>query len=121
EVRQLGRALSSMAQSVGELIDREHHARVEAEAANRTKDDFLAMVSHELRTPLNAILGWATILKSHKSEPALATRALDTIERSARTQARLIEELLDVSRIVSDKLRLNAVSQVSIVAAVEGA
>ncbi|MES1254990.1 MAG: ATP-binding protein [Acidobacteriota bacterium] len=107
EVRQLARALSSMAQSVGSLVQREHDARLAAEAANRTKDDFLAMVSHELRTPLNAILGWAAIMLNHQGDEAVATKALHAVERSARTQARLIDELLDVSRIVSGRLRLS--------------
>lgn len=121
EVRQLGRALSSMAQSVGDLVQREHKARVVAEAANRTKDDFLAMVSHELRTPLNAILGWASIMMNHKGDEAVATRALRAVERSARTQARLVDELLDVSLIVSGHLQLNVTSQLSLATIVEAA
>jgi signal transduction histidine kinase len=122
EVRQLGSALSSMARSVGQLVEREHEARVAAEAANRTKDDFLAMVSHELRTPLNAILGWTTILSNHHQQDEVMTaRALHAIERSARTQGRLIDELLDVSRIVTGQLRLNVTSQVSLTAIVEAA
>jgi signal transduction histidine kinase/CheY-like chemotaxis protein len=121
EVRQLGRALSRMAQSVGELIEREHAARLTAEAANRTKDDFLAMVSHELRTPLNAILGWTSIMLNHPRDEARTARALRAVERSARTQARLIDELLDVSRIVTGQLQLNTASHVSLNAIVETA
>jgi signal transduction histidine kinase len=114
EVRQLGRALSSMARSVGDLVQREQDARREAESANRAKDDFLAMLSHELRTPLTAILGWSTILMNHRGDGELADQGLHAIERAATTQARLIEELLDVSRIVTGKVQLNIVSQVSL-------
>ena len=77
-----------------------------AEEANRLKDEFLAVVSHELRTPLNAILGWARMLRAGSLSPADVPRALETIERNAHAQAQLIEDLLDVSRIVSGKLRL---------------
>ena len=84
----------------------EQEARGAAENANRLKDEFLATVSHELRTPLNSILGWATMLRRNKFDEATSARALETIERNARSQAQLIEDLLDVSRIVSGKLRL---------------
>jgi len=80
--------------------------REEAEVANRLKDEFLATMSHELRTPLNAILGWTTLLRSASADAANLERALATIERNARAQARLIEDILDVSRIISGKLRL---------------
>ena len=119
EVRQLGRALSSMATSLGVLVQREKEARLEAEAANRTKDDFLAMLSHELRTPLTAILGWSSIMLRRGGHHPLALQGLDAIERSARTQARLVDELLDVSRIVSGKLRLTLTGDVSIVRIVD--
>jgi signal transduction histidine kinase len=75
--------------------------------ANRLKDEFLATVSHELRTPLTAIIGWAHLLRSGALDEENATRALDTIERNGRAQSQLIEDLLDVSRIISGKLRLN--------------
>ncbi len=75
--------------------------------ANRLKDDFLAIVSHELRSPLNAILGWAQLLRSRKFDEAITARALETIERNARSQKQLIEDLLDISRIIRGKLRLN--------------
>ena len=81
-------------------------ARAEAEAANRSKDEFLATLSHELRTPLNAILGWASLLRGGQLGPADATQALETIERNARVQAQLIEDLLDVSRIIAGNLKL---------------
>jgi signal transduction histidine kinase/ActR/RegA family two-component response regulator len=74
--------------------------------ANRLKDEFLATLSHELRTPLNAVLGWARVLRSARVEPATEARALESIERNARAQARLIEDLLEISRIVTGKLRL---------------
>ncbi|WP_228061485.1 response regulator [[Phormidium] sp. LEGE 05292] len=74
--------------------------------ANRIKDEFLAMLSHELRSPLNAIIGWLSLLRNRKFDPATTARALETVERNARTQARLIEDLLDVSRILQGKLRL---------------
>src|SRR5688572_11484566 len=77
-----------------------------AEEANRLKDEFLAVVSHELRTPLNAILGWARMLRAGSLSTDDVPRALETIERNAQAQAQLIEDLLDVSRIVSGKLRL---------------
>ncbi|MBI2896440.1 MAG: GAF domain-containing protein [Deltaproteobacteria bacterium] len=81
-------------------------AHQQAREANRIKDDFLATVSHELRTPLNAILGWATLLRS-RGGPEDIVRGLDVIERNARAQARIIEDVLDVSRIITGKLRLD--------------
>jgi len=91
-----------------QLLESERAARSEAERASRLKDDFLATVSHELRTPLNAILGWAQILTQGRSElPQVAAQAMDAILRNARAQAHLIEDLLDMSRIVSGKIRLN--------------
>jgi signal transduction histidine kinase/CHASE3 domain sensor protein/ActR/RegA family two-component response regulator len=80
--------------------------RSEAEVASRAKDEFLATVSHELRTPLNAILGWTVLLREKKPEPEIE-RGLAVIERNARAQAKLIEDVLDVSRIISGKLALN--------------
>jgi PAS domain S-box-containing protein len=85
---------------------REHARRDEAEMANRAKDQFLATVSHELRSPLNAILGWAVILRTRKS-PDDADRGLAVIERNARQQAKLIDDVLDISRIISGKLALH--------------
>jgi PAS domain S-box-containing protein len=87
--------------------ERERRALEEAEAANVAKDEFLATLSHELRTPLNAILGWASMLRARQLGPEESARALDTIERNSRLQVRLIEDLLDVSRIVADKLVLD--------------
>ncbi len=88
------------------LLKREHNARAEAEQANRTKDEFLAVVSHELRTPLNAIVGWAGMLRDGSLDVTSSRRAIEVIDRNARAQAQLIEDLLDVSRIVSGNLRI---------------
>lgn len=91
-----------------QLLGREQEARGEAEAANRAKDEFLALVSHELRTPLNAIAGWIDILLANPDrDDAQITRALEVINRNAGLQARIIEDLLDVSRIVAGKLQLD--------------
>ncbi len=89
------------------LFVRERDARQHAEEADRLKDEFLATLSHELRTPLTSILGWASMVRNGEVEGANATRALETIERNARSQARLIDDLLDVSRIITGNLRLD--------------
>ena len=88
-------------------VIREQVARQEAEAANRMKDEFLATLSHELRTPLNSVLGWARLLRTRSFDEATTARALETIERNAKSQAQLIEDILDVSRIIRGKLHLN--------------
>ncbi len=90
----------------GQMMERERRARDLAEAVNRDKDEFIAVVSHELRAPLNAILGWARILKIGKYNAKTFEHAVDVIERSARTQQRLIEDLLDTARVIRGKLRL---------------
>ena len=89
------------------LYERQQSARAEAEAANTLKDEFLATLSHELRTPLNAVLGWTRMLRTGVLDPATSTRALEVIERNAGAQLQLIEDLLDVSRIITGKLRLD--------------
>ncbi len=89
------------------LLASEKEARRQAEIANRTKDEFLATVSHELRTPLNAILGWTRMLRTGAVEPKALARVLETIERNARAQTQLVEDILDVSRIIAGKLRVN--------------
>ena len=89
------------------LLSNEKLARNEAERANRLKDDFLATVSHELRNPLNAILGWAHMMRMGKLTPANVERAVETIYRNAQSQTQLVADLLDVSRIISGKLRLD--------------
>jgi len=88
--------------------------------ANRLKDEFLAIVSHELRTPLNPILGWAQILRTRKLDAATTARAVETIERNAKLQKQLIEDLLDVSSIIQGKLSLK-VSPINLVAVIEAA
>lgn len=89
------------------LLASEKSARAEAERASRMKDEFLATLSHELRTPLNAILGWSQLLRTANLSPADVSQGLDTIARSARAQAQLIDDLLDMSRIISGRLRLD--------------
>jgi signal transduction histidine kinase/DNA-binding response OmpR family regulator len=89
-----------------QLLVREQAARAEAEEANRTKDEFLATLSHELRTPLSAILGWSHLVRTGKLDEPHMTRAFETIERNARSQSQLIDDLLDVSRIITGKLQI---------------
>jgi PAS domain S-box-containing protein len=89
-----------------ELFRREQHARAEAEAANRGKDDFLAVLSHELRTPLQAMLGWLRLMRAGRLDAAATAKALETIERNTLTQTKLIGDLLDVSGILAGKLRV---------------
>ena len=102
------------------LLVRERAARAEAEEANRLKDEFLATVSHELRTPLNAMLGWLSLLRGGRLDSADSARGLEVVERNAKMQAQLIEDLLDVSRIITGKLRLD-VQPVDLTAVIEAA
>ena len=102
------------------LLDEEQRARAAAEAASRAKDEFLAVLSHELRTPLNAVYGWAHILRSGDLRGEAVTRALDVIMRNANAQVQLIDDMLDVSRIVTGKMRLD-VRAVDLKAVVEAA
>ncbi len=88
-------------------LEREKAAREEAQAANQAKDEFLATLSHELRTPLNAILGWARLLAGGSLDAEKTARAITTIERNALTQAKLIEDLLDISRVATGKMQLD--------------
>ena len=104
----------------GHLLVREKAARMEAERANRAKDEFLAMLSHELRTPLTAILGWSHLLRENPLEGAQLTHALDTIERNAHSQSQLIDDLLDVSRIISGKFQIER-SLVNLATAIDAA
>ena len=96
---------------------REQAARVEAEAANRMKDEFLQVLSHEIRTPLNGMLGWVKMLRQGKLDSSATTRALETIERNANAQAKLVDDLLDVSCIIRGQLRLEKrpVSLISVI------
>ena len=111
--------LMQLAQAVSGAIDnaRLYEASVQA---NRMKDEFLATLSHELRSPLNAILGWTQLLQNRTFSPAATKRALETIERNARLQTQLIEDLLDISRIIRGKLTLNPCA-VNLISMVEGA
>ncbi|MUG97220.1 response regulator [Scytonema sp. UIC 10036] len=90
-----------------QLLAREQEARTTAEAANRLKDEFLTTLSHELRSPLNSILGWIRLLNTRKFDEVTTARAMETIERNAKAQVQLVEDLLDVSRIIRGKLQLN--------------
>ena len=103
-----------------QLLLREQAARAIAEAANRSKDDFLAIVSHELRTPMTAIAGWASMLQTGQLDEERAALAIETIERNANLQMQLIEDLLDVSRIVRGELSLDF-GNVDLVAAIAAA
>jgi signal transduction histidine kinase/ActR/RegA family two-component response regulator len=89
------------------LLVVERQAREEAERTNRIKDEFLASLSHELRTPLNAVLGWAQLLRAKRASPEFLEQGLEVLERNAKLQARLIEDLLDMSAILSGKVRLD--------------
>jgi signal transduction histidine kinase len=106
EVRALGEALAAMSGEIDKLVRREQAARRDAESANRSKDHFLATLSHELRTPLNAIFGWTRLLRTNGHDGERVDRATMAIERSAEALRRLVDDLLDVSRIVSGRLRL---------------
>lgn len=102
------------------LLESERAARQELERAGRIKDEFLATLSHELRTPLNAILGWAQIIKMDPSDAETVSEGVSVIDRNVRVQAQLIEDLLDVSRIISGKVRLE-VQRVSLVGVIDAA
>ncbi len=124
-VRMLGATIDITERKVAEeereqLLVRERIARTQAEAANRMKDDFLAVLSHELRTPLNPVLGWSRLLQSRKCDEATLNKALETIERNAKLLMQLIEDLLDVSGILQGQLSLN-VSAVDLVPIIEAA
>ncbi|MBN3944767.1 PAS domain S-box protein [Nostoc sp. NMS9] len=103
-----------------QLLKREQAARADAETANRMKDEFLGTLSHELRTPLNAILGWAQLLRTRKFDETTTVRALETIERNTRSLTQLIEDVLDVSRIIRGTLHLS-MDRVELVSLVEAA
>ncbi|MFB2877147.1 PAS domain-containing protein [Floridanema aerugineum] len=102
--------MASVAIENSRLYEAEQNARTQAESANRIKDEFLAVLSHELRSPLNPIVGWSKLLRSRKFDQKTTDRALETIERNAKLQTELIEDLLDVSRILQGKLTLNVCS-----------
>ncbi len=109
-VEELSKYISELQRSEearGQLLVRAERARAEAEAANRIKDEFLATLSHELRTPLTSLLGWSSVLREAKRDEKVLNQGLEAIDRNARVQAQLIDDLLDVSRIVSGKLNLD--------------
>lgn len=137
EIRELDDELLQLAASIGgqigqftkrkraederaELLERERAARADAEKANRLKDEFLATLSHELRTPLNAVIGWSRMLKSGRLDEDSAAHALEVIERNAWSQKQIIEDILDVSRVITGKLQLN-LGPVDLVAVVDAA
>ncbi|HEY5619089.1 MAG TPA: CHASE domain-containing protein [Vicinamibacterales bacterium] len=101
------RALRESESQLRDLVVREREARTQAQEADRSKDEFLATLSHELRTPLNAVLGWLSMLRTGSLPEERRRHALEVIDRNARLQAHLIEDLLDVSRIVTGKMRLD--------------
>lgn len=107
KLRSREQELESANSRLGDLYEAEQRARAAAEEANHSKDAFLAMVTHELRSPLNAMLGWTRVLRTKKLDEAGQQHALETIEASARTQAHLIEDLLDTARIASGKMRID--------------
>jgi signal transduction histidine kinase len=104
---ELSKARHDAAKDRERLLRREQDARLEAEAASRAKDEFLGVISHELRTPLNAVMGWSRLLLDGGLSPVRHRHGLEVIERNARTQAQLIDDLLDVSRIISGKVRID--------------
>lgn len=111
---------ASLAIENAQLYRAAQRDRAKAEAANRIKDEFLAVLSHELRSPLNPILGWAKMLRSKRLDTTKTEQALETIERNAKLQAQLIEDLLDVSRILQGKMTLN-VAPVNLAATIQAA
>ncbi len=119
ERRKFEREREAAATERERLLSSERAARAEAERANRLKDDFVAMVSHELRTPLNAIMGWTELMRRTPEDPDMLARGLEVVMRNTRLQTQLISDLLDISRIVSGKLRLElqAIDLASIVEA----
>jgi len=103
------------------VIAEERNARARAEEESRRKDEFLSLLSHELRTPLNALLTWARVLRRGNLDPSVRDRALEAIERSARVQTKMVEDLIDTSKIASGTLVLDDLEDVDIVALVQGA
>jgi len=101
------RSLRTQQRVLEDTIERERRARADAETANRHKDEFLATVSHELRTPLNAVLGWARLLSHPNADAATTRKAVEGIERGAQAQAQIVDDILDTSRIVTGRLRID--------------
>jgi PAS domain S-box-containing protein len=105
--KQADQELQRSEAELARLLERESLARADAEKANRLKDEFLATLSHELRTPLNAVIGWSRMLSSERLDRESSKRALEVIERNAWAQKQMIEDILDVSRVITGKLQLN--------------
>ncbi|HET7339887.1 MAG TPA: ATP-binding protein [Methylomirabilota bacterium] len=123
KLREVTEAFGALERAAALLTERHQTqvaARAEAEASSRAKDQFLAVLSHELRTPLNAVFGWARMLRAGQLDATATARALEAIERNAHAQVQLIDDLLDVSRVVSGKMRLD-VQPVDLVSVVEAA
>src|ERR1041384_7077135 len=106
---------------VAAIIAEERDARARAEEESLRKDEFLTLLSHELRTPLNALLTWARVLRRANLDPAIRNRALEAIERNARVQTKMVEDLIDTTRIASGRLMLDDVEETDIAALVRGA
>jgi signal transduction histidine kinase len=113
-------SLKRIAEERERLLESERAARAESERAGRLKDEFLATLSHELRTPLNAILGWTHLLQARPGDARQLAEGLETIERNARAQTQIVDDLLEMSRIISGKLRLD-VQPIDLAAVVDGA
>jgi signal transduction histidine kinase len=107
ERKEIERVLRLRERECADLLAGEQAARAEAEVASRSRDEFLAMLSHELRTPLSAMLGWVLLLRSGRLDAVRTAHALEVVERNTQAQARLIGDLLDVSRIITGKLQLD--------------
>jgi signal transduction histidine kinase len=120
QIREANEQLVVTSMRAQDLADQADALRAEAETANRLKDEFLAIVSHELRTPLNAVLGWVRLLGGGQLDPARAVNAIHTIERNAKVLARIIDDLLDASRIIAGKVRIDPLP-VDLVAVIQGA
>jgi PAS domain S-box-containing protein len=120
ERRKYERELLAARRTAEQAVQIEQVAREAAERASRVKDDFLAMISHELRTPLAAILGWTTLLRRIQRNDPKLEQGLDVIERNAKVQTQLVDDLLDIGRVVSGKLRLN-VQRVELVTTIDAA
>jgi signal transduction histidine kinase/ActR/RegA family two-component response regulator len=120
ELSKLRQQVARLEQQVSELHQARRQALVQAGASARIKDEFLAVLSHELRSPLNPILGWVKLLRSQQFDARMTQRALDAIERNAKLQVQLIEDLLDVSQILQGKLHLN-IAQVDLTGILQAA
>jgi signal transduction histidine kinase len=105
-IASLTTVLKAGRQRLAESLSREQKARAEAEAASQTKDDFLSLISHELQTPVSVVLGWASAIRKRQLHGDALNVALDAMERNAQVQSRLVQDILDRSRIVSGRLRL---------------